>query len=535
MPGTTPRSVLKGAAIVATGGLLSRGLGAVYRFFLPLILGGGERAQVVIGLFNLVYPMYTALLGMAVGGIPFAVAKLVAESTARGDRCSAAAVFRHARWILAAAGLACGGALAVSASSLATHVYLDERATLSILAVAPAVLLVAVASAYRGYFQGLQAMTPYAVSQVWDQGVRVASILLLAWLLLPYGVQWSAAGASFGAATGGLAALVYLVLELRRHPAVPEVDPSSAVPPARVVLREIVALAVPMSLVGTVMPLMNIIDSVVVPGRLHAAGLGDRATALYGLLTGYALPFIIAPTLVTAALATSLVPAVSQAAAVGDLEGVRRHQDASLRVTLFLVLPSAVGLMALAREIPVLFFNEPAAGLPLLLLAPGAVFLGLQQVVSAVLQGMGAVTWPVYALLAGAAVKLALTWVLVADPALNVGGAALATSAGFAVAAVASAWRVQRLLGARIPWGRLGGAALAAAVAMGVLVRLTQPLLAGMLGVRLGALGGVALGALAYGLLALFFGAVRERDLRAVPRLGDALASILGRWGLLRR
>ncbi len=532
MPGSTRHSVLKGAAILAAGGLLSRGLGAVYRFLLPWLLGGGQQAQVAIGLFNLAYPIYTALLGVAVGGVPFAVAKLVARSVARGERAAARAVFRLALGILALAGLVLGAALAVAAPFLAAAVYRDPRATPSILAVAPAVFLVAVASAYRGYFQGLQAMVPYAVSQVWDQGVRVASILLLAWLLLPLGVEWAAAGASFGAVTGAAAAVLYLVVQARRHAW--GADGESEAPPPRTVLREIAILAVPISLVGMVMPLMNIVDSVVVPGRLHAAGLGGRATALYGLLTGYALPFIIAPTLVTAALATSLVPAVSQAHALGDTAAVRRQLDASLRVTLLLVLPAAAGLMALARDIPVLFFNEPAAGPPLLLLAPGAVFLGLQQVTSAVLQGMGAVVWPVYALLLGTAVKVALTWSLVARPEVNVNGAALATTAGFGVAAAVSLWRVQRLLAYRVPLGMLGGASLAAAAAMAGLVYALRPALAAALGPRLGTLTGIGLGAGVFALLALLLGAVRERDVRAVPRLGPALADLLGRGRLLR-
>ncbi len=532
MPGSARHSVLKGAAILAAGGLLSRGLGAVYRFFLPWLLGGGQQAQVAIGLFNLVYPIYTALLGVAVGGVPFAVAKLVAQSVARGERAAARAVFRVALGILALAGLVLGGALAAAAPTLAGAVYRDPRATPSILAVAPAVFLVAVASAYRGYFQGLQAMVPYAVSQVWDQGVRVASILLLAWLLIPFGVEWAAAGASFGAVTGGLAAVVYLVIQARRHAAGGEGE--GGVPPARAVLREIAVLAVPISLVGMVMPLMNIVDSVVVPGRLHAAGLGDRATALYGILTGYALPFIIAPTLVTAALATSLVPAVSQAHALGDAAAVRRQHDASLRVTLLLVLPAAAGLMALARDIPVLFFDEPAAGRPLLLLAPGTVFLGLQQVASSVLQGMGAVLWPVYALLLGTAVKVALTWSLVARPEINVSGAALATTAGLGVAAAVSLWRVQRLLAYRVPLRALGGASLAAAACMAALVAVSRPVLKGLLGPRLGPLAGIVLGAGAFGILALALGAVRARDVRAVPRLGPALAALLGRWRLLR-
>ena len=59
-------------------------------------------------------------------------------------------------------------------------------------------------AAFRGYFQGLQDMTPTASSQVIEQLFRVVCGLSLALLLLPYGLKFAAAGASSGAAIGAV-------------------------------------------------------------------------------------------------------------------------------------------------------------------------------------------------------------------------------------------------------------------------------------------------------------------------------------------
>ena len=72
----------------------------------------------------------------------------------------------------------------------------NPRACPVILAMSPAVVLMAVMSAFRGYFQGWQEMRPSGLSQLYEQVVRVVVLLFLAILLLPHGVEWAAVGAA---------------------------------------------------------------------------------------------------------------------------------------------------------------------------------------------------------------------------------------------------------------------------------------------------------------------------------------------------
>lgn len=542
---------LRGALILAIGGLISRGLGAFYRFLLPWIMG--PKADYGIGLFNYAYPIYVFFLGISSTGVPSAVAKLVAENLARGRRDVAQAVFRVSLQLMAGLGLALSLLLFLGAPYYARYVVHEPLAAPSVMAVAPAVLLVSLMSAYRGFFQGFQQMGPTAVSQVLEQLVRIGTMLFLAWLLLPRGIEYSAAGATFGAVTGAVAGLIYLVaVYLRaeaRQPLAVAAGASGAVPGAPAgegggpaaphqagdLLRQIVALAVPVSLVGVIQPLIQVLDSLVVPLRLHAAGFDSvRATSLYGILTGFAAPFIIAPTVFAVAVATSLLPAVSESAALGDREALRRKSDLGLRFTLLLVLPSAAILLALSREIPATFFNSPETGLPLALLAVGTVFLGLQQTSSAFLYGLGAVQAPVRSLLSGAAVKLLVTWVLTGLPSVHINGAALGTTLGFLVAAWTNLRYLEGRLGARVDWPTVGGRAALASAAMAVLARLCYLVLQPLLGLKLATLLAVLGGGVAYAAALPLLGGITARELALLPGAGPWLAGVLRRLGLLR-
>ncbi|MBX6378238.1 MAG: polysaccharide biosynthesis protein, partial [Clostridia bacterium] len=435
---------------------MSRGLGAVYRFFLPWIMGGGVQAQVGMGLFGMAYPLYTVMLGISTSGVPSAIAKMVSERIAAGDRQGSAQVLRLALFLMSVTGIVFAGAFALAAPYYAVWVARDERATLSILAIVPAIFFVSVLSAYRGFFQGLLDMLPYALSQILEQIVRIATMLLLAWLLLPLGIEYAAAGATLGASTGAVAALVYLVLAYRaqRHSSVPAPAPPSEPAAAGGLLRELVALSLPISLAGTVQPLMGMIDAAVVPVRLHAAGLGDRATALFGVLSGFVQPFILAPTVFTTALAMSLVPTVAAAAAGGRPEAAMERAAQGLRAMLLITLPAAAGLLMLAREIPLMFYDSREAGAPLAILAVSVVFMGIQQVSSGVLQGLGKPSLPMRNLFVGAVVKLVATWYLTALPALHINGAALATTLAFAASALLNEVSLRAVTGRPLDWAR---------------------------------------------------------------------------------
>lgn len=530
-------SFLRGAAVLAAGNVLSRGLGAIYRFVLPVLMGGGERAAVGMGLFSMAYPVYTVILGISGVGLPLSVSKLVAEHLARGDAPGARRVFQVALWAMAVVGAASSLALWAAGPAIALWVDRDPRASLTIRAIAPAVFFVALMSAFRGFFQGLQHMVPHAASQVVEQLVRILTMFVLAVALLPRGIEYAAAGASFGAVTGALAGLAFLLRAYRvEEPAaaVRDARPSGAAEPTSRVLARLLHLAVPISLAGMVVPLMNVLDAAVVPTRLHAAGLGARSTALFGVLTGYAMPFVVAPTALTAMLQMSVLPSVSEAVAAGDWAGVRQRARIALRVTCLLTIPAAVGLAVLARGIPLLFFHSAEGGPALRAMAAALVFIGLQQVSSGVLQGLGLPGLPMMDLLAGAVVKLALSWWLVALPAVHIVGAALGTTAGFAVAAALNLAWLRARVGPCLDWdlALLRPAAAAAMMGIGVHVVYTALLRHG--GLAVATLGAVAAGVGVYGVALIGLGGLAGADLQRLPVIGAKVDRLLRKLRLLR-
>jgi stage V sporulation protein B len=194
-----PESFLRGAMVLTIAGVVVKLLGAVYRIPFTRIAGSEG-----IGLYQMAYPIYVALLSLSTAGIPVALSFLIAERGAMGDRHGARQVFSVSLIFLFCLGGILAAGLFYISPFLAQRVLGDNRAYYSLIAVAPAVFIISVAAAFRGYFQGWRLMWPTAVSEVVEQVIRVGTVLLAAQALMSRGVEYAAAGAAFGTFTGGV-------------------------------------------------------------------------------------------------------------------------------------------------------------------------------------------------------------------------------------------------------------------------------------------------------------------------------------------
>ncbi|MFZ7104727.1 MAG: putative polysaccharide biosynthesis protein [Peptococcaceae bacterium] len=528
------KSFLKGALILSIAGIISKLLGALYRIPFARLVGDEG-----VGLYQMAYPFYTMILAVSTAGIPLAVSKLIAERHYQKDEKGIARVFWLSMTVLLITGAAAAVGLYYSADFIANNILKEPRAALSLKAIAPAILFTSSMATLRGYFQGFQTMTPTALSQVFEQIIRVTTVFFAALYLLPLGVEYAAAGATFGAATGGLAGLVllwiiYFINNSRKNKKYQLVQLQES---NLDLVKQIIYLAVPISIGGLVLPLMQTMDTFLVPLRLQAAGFTvQEATGLYGQLSGMAGAIINLPFIITTALAASLVPAVAESLASGRLSLVRGQFSSALLLALVIVLPATVGLMVLARPICQLLYNQPEAGIPLAWLAPTVLAVGIYQTSTATLQGLGKPLIPVMSLFLGAIIKGVLTFYLTAVPSLGVKGAALATVIGFLAAAFRNLIMINKYLTSQ--WLKVKEHLLKPAVSvtvMGFAVVLSyQELL--KLGIRgeISTLAAISLGALSYFLILILIGGIKASDIKKVPKIGPQIAYLLKKFRLAR-
>ena len=89
------------------------------------------------------------------------------------------------------------------------------------------------------------------------------------------------------------------------------------------------------------LPVVSNLDLLIVPRRLEAAGYAThQATTLFGYLTGMSVPLINLATILTAAMAMSLVPAISHSFTLKEYGEIRERTATSMRIAFLVTIPS---------------------------------------------------------------------------------------------------------------------------------------------------------------------------------------------------
>lgn len=534
MQQTRQQSFMKGALLITVGSLISRLLGALYRPLAQIPLGDAGLALV-----SAPNAAYMIILAVAATGLNVAISRLVSQRLAVGDLRGARRVVQVAATILGISGIGFSAAFALSARWLAEAQGFPE-ATPGFLVLAPAILLVTVEVTFRGLYQGMQQMRPAAVSMVVEQIGRVFVGLIGIYLLTPIAVNFGAAAYNGGNTIGVfLAALYGLWIFVRERPmkdwttVAPGVESWENESFARLAGR-ILAIAVPLSFLGAIVPLMLQADTAILKNRLVGIGVEAEAADLAIAYIANAQQLRDLPLILAQALYMSLVPAVSEAMAIGQPDQARERASAAMRLTWLIGLPATIGLVVAARDAYGVLYR----GDGYYVLGPlgwSTIFLMLQQTSSGILQGMGLIWLSVRTVIAGVVVKIVLTYWWAGIPGLRENGAAWATTVGFFIAAGLNLWALWRYAQLRVDVkGHIIRPLLASLVMAGGLYLISPVVHAVIAWQRLAGLVTIILGILIFGAAILALGGLRESDLRMVPGVSDQAISTLRRLRLLR-
>jgi stage V sporulation protein B len=449
------QTFIQGAMILLAAGLLNRILGFVPRIALPRMIGAEG-----VGLIQLVYPFTIVMLTLIAGGIPLAVAKLVAEADSRGDHRSVRQILRIAVGLSLTVSLVASGICLALSDLIATRIMTDSRVHTAFLTMIPVLPLVAVSSVWRGYFQGKQNMIPTALSQTSETIFRIILTLLFVWMFLPFGLEMAAAGAVLGMVAGECAGLLVLWVQLLRDRRVLAQEPQkSASNIANKLLyaretsymKRLLHTAVPVTGSKMIGSLSYLFESILTVRSLTAAGLAAAgATAQYGALQGMVIPLLLLPGALTYSLAVSLVPSLSEAASRGDWATIHVRLHQSMRLAIVTGAPFVVLMGLLAGPICTLLYgNDSMAGM-LRWMAPLAIFLYMQAPLQAALQALNRPATALFNTFAGATIKLILIVQLATQPQYGILGAVIAIGVNMVLVTLLHWISVARLTGFRM-------------------------------------------------------------------------------------
>ena len=527
------QSFLGGAAILASAVAIVKGIGFFYKIPLNNILGEEGKTY-----FDSAYQIYNVLLSISTAGLPLALSKLVSEAQARGRENEKRKLFSTAIWIFFALGLAGFAIMFFGTSWVAARLH-NESAYWAIRALSPAVFCVCLLACMRGYTQGQGNMTPTAVSQVLEALSKLGIGLALAWYIFQAGMgqKFVAAGAILGVTIGTVLSMLFLIGYLLTHRSRAE---TLDVPESRGTLaRHILVIGVPITLSNSAMSIITLVDTSIVLGRLQN-GLGlteEAASALKGAY-GYAMDMVNLPPSFVFPVTMSLIPVAAAALARRDHREADRIISSAFRLIAILALPCGVGLSVLSTPIMRLVLPaQPeaalAAGPHLRVLGFACIFSCVMNLTNAILQTYGKVRIPIYTVVAGGVVKIAMNYILVGTPEINIHGAPISTLCCYVVIALLNLFFVWKYSPTKPRYFQLFFKPAVATALMGGGAWATHGLVSRVLSGHsayganaIATLCGILAGVIVYAILVVALRILRAEDLKTVPH-GAKLAKLL--------
>lgn len=532
---------IKQAAILAAASLLVRFLGFVYRLPLTNMIGDEGNAIYAGG-----YYIYTFLLILSSAGLPAAISKLVSERIALKQYRNAHRVFHAALVISTTLGTVFAVIMGIGAQRLANLIGIPES-YFSLLTLCPTLVIVAVMSVFRGYFQGMHTMVPTAISQIIEQVFNAFFSVYLAWVFLsinvPEGMEknipLASAGGTMGTGVGALAGLIvvifayclirkFLLWRVRRCNQPYEETKQE-------LMVKVLQTAWPIIAGTAVFSITNLIDMGMVVNILQKTGFSAaEANALYGQLSGKYVTLTTLPVTISTAIATAVLPSIAASVKLKEKKQVRRKMALTYRVSMIISVPAAVGISALGPQIIQMLFPSASDGGMLLTVGGiSIIFLALCQTSTGILQGIGHIKVPVVGAILGAVAKVILNVLLIRIPTINVLGAVLSTTGCYLVAGVFDVIMLSKLTGTKFDFGGSFLKPVIGSVVMAAGTIGSYHLFFRLIGSNtIATLLAVCIAVAVYGLVMLLIKGIVEEDLHAVPG-GGKLIRVLKRLRLL--
>ncbi|NMH67738.1 polysaccharide biosynthesis protein [Bacillus sp. RO3] len=413
---------MKGAMVLTVAALVTKILSAVYRVPFQNIVG-----DIGFYIYQQVYPFYGIAIALSTYGFPVIISKLVAEKLENEDEEGAKNVAVTSFLFLCLVGLTWFLLVYFGAGVIARWMG-DPLLQPLIQTISLSFLLLAPLSVMRGYYQGREDMVPTAVSQVTEQTIRVATILLFSIILISqgYSLYMAGNGALFGSITGGLGSVLVLLFFVMARKENLISRKSLTLPPDYLsiwvrLLKNGTAICVSAML----LVLLQFVDSLNVYSLLISSGMEAEQGKTWKGIYDRGQPFVQLGTVVATSISLAIVPLVTSAYLKKDEKLIREYSQLSLKISISIGFAATLGIINIMVPVNTMLFENALGSKVIAVFCLSIFFSCLILTFTGIFQGIGKIYYPAFCILIGIIIKYIGNAYLI--PFMGLMGASIAT------------------------------------------------------------------------------------------------------------
>lgn len=410
-------TLIEGALIATLGIIIVKVIGLLYVIPFNAIIGEQGGA-----LYGYAYNIYNLFLAVSSAGFPFAISKLTSEYSALGYKKAVKDTYKLSLRIISIISVVIFIFLFIFAPQIGKLIIGDSTGgnTISDIAfvirmISFAILVVPFLSVTKGFLQGHKYIAPTSISQILEQIVRVAVILIGSYLALRVfktdmktAIGISVTGAFFG----GILAYIYLKIKIKKSKLLPSNNVKDEKEISKKeIIKKILTYSIPFIIISLIYNLYNTVDMILISRTmndiLHMSASTTESVVSIFTTWGVKLNNILLA--VITGLTTSLIPNIVSSYTKGNMKDVDNKFNKALQYVLFILVPATLFLSFLAEPVWTLFYGESIYG-PIIfkVYVFYALFGGLYTIVVNTLQGLSKYKLVITTVLIGLVINTAL-------------------------------------------------------------------------------------------------------------------------------
>ena len=339
-------------------------------------------------------------LNISTAGIPVAISKIISEYNTLEMYEAKERSFRLAKRIIGIIALIAFFVLFVFAKEIAVLILGDisggnslNDVAFVIRCVSFCLLIIPFLSVTKGYLQGHKYITPSSVSQIIEQVVRIAVILMGSYIIinvLNKSVSLGVGVAVSGAFFGGVVAYIYLLVKMKKNKDEFKVSTKPDKVSDKEIIKKILSYALPLIIVSIATDIYSLTDMTLVLKASYKLGYtGSESELISSIISTWTPKICMIINAVAIGLSTSLIPHMVSSFVKKDMTEANKKFNQAISIIIVSTLPLSVGIAYLSRPIYTLFYGYSLYGtLILRYTAFQALFASIYIVISMALQSL---------------------------------------------------------------------------------------------------------------------------------------------------
>lgn len=388
-------SFVEGTFIATFSIILVKILGVLYVIPFYKIIGESGGA-----LYSYAYNVYNLFLNISTAGIPVAISKIISEYNTLEMYEAKERSFKLAKRIIGIIALIAFFVLFVFAKEIAVLILGDisggnslNDVAFVIRCVSFCLLIIPFLSVTKGYLQGHKYITPSSVSQIIEQVVRIAVILMGSYIIinvLNKSVSLGVGVAVSGAFFGGVVAYIYLLIKMKKNKDEFKVSTKPDKVSDKEIIKKILSYALPLIIVSIATDIYSLTDMTLVLKASYKLGYtGSESELISSIISTWTPKICMIINAVAIGLSTSLIPHMVSSFVKKDMTEANKKFNQAISIIIVGTLPLSVGIAYLSRPIYTLFYGYSLYGtLILRYTAFQALFASIYIVISMALQSL---------------------------------------------------------------------------------------------------------------------------------------------------